>query len=140
MYLLILHLLVNSQFSIDPLGQMVAQNFMDQLANKDHKKAALLCNTTVNFDGQIISGQQNIEKHFETVFKAHKAPIVFKKFIFLKGDEILKKLGKLPERLGTIDFGKTILILGRRKTGGIAVFLQEENNISGRYRVIAITD
>ena len=129
-----------TQVSVDPLGEMVARNFVDHLANRDLSRTGALCADRVNFDGRIVVGEKDRTAFLERVYKAHPAPIRFVRVTVLTGPQALARFGRPPARMGTIDFDRVLVVLARRKQGGLVAILQEEDRIPGRWRVIAVTD
>ncbi len=145
MSIMVLLLLLNQHFAVeqksDQLSEMVGKNFLDQIANRDAKRAAKLAGTTVNFDGEVVKGAGPIAQRLERMITRHRAPIRFKRTLFFTGEEALARFGPLPARLGAIDLQRSAVLLGQREKGGIAVILQQVTDSTGRWpRVVALTD
>ncbi len=139
--LLLLNQTVNPGDKADQLSEMVGKNFLDQIANKDWKRAAKLCAGTVNFDGEVITGEEKITARLKKMIDDHPAEIRFRQFYFFSGQEALTKFGPLPKRLDRIDLEKSSVLLGRRRRAGVAVVLQQVTDATGQWpRVVAITD
>ncbi|MBU1241493.1 hypothetical protein KKF84_17460 [Myxococcota bacterium] len=145
MTLLLLVMLLNQTITADDkadqLSEMVGKNFLDQVANKDWKRAAKLCAPTMNFDGEVITGEEKITERLKKMVKDHSARITFNQFYFFSGSEALLKFGPLPNRLNPLDLKKSSVLLGRRRKAGVAVILQQITDATGKWpRVVAITD
>jgi hypothetical protein len=125
---------------VDPLGEMVGRNFVDHLANRDVKRTGALLSAEVNFDGTVMRGEEAKAAALERMFAAHPAAIRFNRVSVFTGSQMVSRFGKPPSRLGTIVLDRAIIVLARRRVGGLIVILQEEDRIPGRWRVIAMTD
>lgn len=145
MTLMILLLLLNQQIAGehkgDQLSEMVGKNFLDQIANKNYKRAAKLTAEEVNFDGEVIKGEEAITKRLKSMIAAHPAQIHFRRVFYFTGSDALDRFGPLPKRLKGIDLSKSSVLLGQREKGGVAVVLQQVTDSTGSWpRVVALTD
>ncbi len=137
--ILILQILL-SQTAVDPLGEMVGRNFVDHLANRDVKRTVALMSTVVNFDGRSVKGEKAQADFLERMFAGHPAAIRFNRVTVFSGTQMVSRFGKPPARLGALVLDRAIVVLARRREGGLIVVLQEEDRIPGRWRVVAMTD
>jgi len=129
-----------TQTAVDPLGEMVARNFVDHLANRDLGRTCALLSATVNFDGRVATGDEAKIALLQRTFAGHPAQIRFLRVMVMTGAQALARFGKPPARLGELDLDRALVVLARRKTGGLVIVLREEDRIPGRWRVVALTD
>lgn len=129
-----------SQAVVDPLGEMVARNFVDHLANRDLGRTTALMSAKVNFDGRLAEGEEAQTALLTRTLAAHPARIRFTRVTVMTGAQAVARFGKPPARLGLADLDRALVVLARRKTGGLVIVLEEEDRIPGRWRVIALTD
>jgi hypothetical protein len=125
----------------DHLTEMVGKNFLDQIVNKNWKRAAVLMAPTVNFDGEVVTGTKKIKDKLKAIITRHSAEIKFRRFYYFSGSVALSKFGPLPQRLKNIDLSKCSVIFGSRRKGGLIVVLQKIKEATGNWpRVVALTD
>jgi hypothetical protein len=136
----LLNLFFFVQNQLDPLGEMIGKSFLDHISAKDWKRSSSLMANEVNFDGEIVKGEGKIQKKLKVMLEDHKAEIHIKRIYFFSGEDALKKFGPLPVRLKSVDLKKSIVVLARRKAGGLVIVLQEVANIEKNWRVVALTD
>lgn len=126
--------------SSDALGEMIARNFADLIANRDVERASALLAPEVNFDGVRVKGEDAQKAYLRRVFERHPAAIRISRVHIMSGLQARERFGPPPARLEPLHLEKSIVLLARRKTGGLAVMLEEIDGIPGRWRVVAITD
>jgi hypothetical protein len=136
---LVFQLLWN-QAAVDPLGEMVARNFVDHLANRDLGRTTALLSAKVNFDGRIVQGEEAKAAFLKRTFDAHPARIRFLRVTVMTGPQALARFGRPPARLGQLNLDRALVVLARRKVGGLILVLEEEDRIPGRWRVVALSD
>lgn len=126
--------------SSETLGEMIARNFVDLLANRDVERAVALLAPEVNFDGVRVKGEEAQKVYLQNVLTRHSAAVRISRVYVMKGADAQQRFGPPPARLAPLRLEQSIVLLARRKTGGIVVVLQEVERIPGRWRVVAITD
>ena len=136
---LVIQLLWN-QAVVDPLGEMVARNFVDHLANRDLGRTSALLAAKVNFDGKVVQGEDAKTAFLTRTFAAHPASIRFLRVTVMTGPQAVARFGRPPARLGELNLDRALVVLARRKVGGLILVLEEEDKIPGRWRVVALSD
>jgi len=129
-----------NQALVDPLGEMVARNFVDHLANRDLGRTTALMSSKVNFDGRVAVGEEAQTALLQRTLAAHPAQIRFLRVTVMTGAQALSRFGRPPARLGAVNLDRALVVLARRKNGGLVIVLEEEDRIPGRWRVVALTD
>ncbi len=137
--LLVFQLLLN-QAVVDPLGEMVARNFVDHLANRDLGRTSALLSAKVNFDGKVVEGEEAKAAFLARTFSGHPAAIRFSRVTVMTGPQAVARFGRPPGRLGQLNLDRALVVLARRKIGGLVLVLEEEDRIPGRWRVVALSD
>ncbi len=123
---------------IPMIGEMTARNFMDHLAAGDLRRACLLMDDTVNFDGTVVRGHDRVSARLSEIMKRTGGNVQWRYIRIIPGSEALQKFGPLPRRLAGIDLRNAIVALGRRPSGGLAVIFVDKGD--DRWRVTAMTD
>ncbi len=124
----------------DTLGEMIARNFADLLENRDVERAAALFAPEVNFDGVRVKGEAEQKAHLRRILERHPATIRFIRLYVMNGRRMEERFGPPPARLAPLNLEKSLVMLARRKIGGLVVVLEEEEKTPGRWRVVALTD
>jgi len=140
MWTLLVFQLLWNQAVVDPLGEMVARNFVDHLANRDLGRTSALLSAKVNFDGKAVEGEEAKAAFLTHTFAAHPAAIRFSRVTVMTGPQAVARFGRPPGRLGQLNLDRALVVLARRKIGGLVLVLEEEDRIPGRWRVVALSD
>jgi hypothetical protein len=119
------------------VATLVGKTFLRAVAERDTETAMPLCASTVQFDGQRITGHAAVTRRLKQMIARVRAGMRFKQVLCLTYKEAVARFGPPPRRLSGVKWKNSVVVLGRLHTGGVVVVL---NKIGERYRVVAITD
>ena len=120
------------------IGEMTARNFMDHLAAGDIRRAALLMDDTVNFDGTVVKGHDKVAAMLSRIMERVGGSVQWRYVRIVSGEEALRRFGPLPRRIAGTDMKGAVVALGRRPSGGLAVIFRRTGEDT--WRVVAMTD
>lgn len=122
----------------DFMAQLVGQSFFRALFAGSLESLTPLCASSINFDGQIISGKEAIDRRLQQLIKqVRNNRLQLKKITILSYKEMIQRFGPPPIRLRSSIGPGRIIALGKFNTLGAIAVLKRQGHF---WRVIALSD